>query len=158
MEKTLEIVRATLSSILVEGIVDKIMEGIEKRIDEESSNDSALEIREIEDLREPRSYVEKGCRGPVYREAKADGAIADARAEAKGIDPLDREQLRTVLDQGGYIKADPSLRRYTLYESDGDPVCLISEDTWNNLVLEGEIMAITKHRNTPSEETTWVAA
>jgi len=157
LEKTLEIVRATLGSILVEDIVNSVMTELKKRLDD-SADDSALEIREIADLRDPRSYVEKGRRGPVYREAKADGAIADVRAEAKGIDPLDREQLRLVLDQGGYIKADPNLRRYTLFESEGYPVCLISEETWNNLVLDGEIMAVTRDRNTPREVTTWVAA
>jgi hypothetical protein len=142
---TLERVRRVLSEYLVDDFVNRIMSEIE------NTKRHSMEL--------PRSANCNKDGKPTTSAKKPDHeTIATARAEAKGIDPLDREQLRLVLDQGGYIKADPNLRRYTLFESEGYPVCLISEETWNNLVLDGEIMAVTRDRNTPREVTTWVAA
>ena len=153
---TLELVKKVLGSILVESIVNSIMKELKERLDADSADESVLEIREIADLRAPQSYIDKGTAGPVYRPVDREDTDEQARAEAKGIDPLDRDQLRMVLDQGGYIRVEIAARRYTLYENESSPVCLISEDTWNDLIIEGEIICDAGERKPGT--TIWIGA
>ena len=159
---TLEIVRATLGSILVESLVDLIMEKVAEQMPGvEPENQICNDPMGIGNP--VRTYIEKNTSEPVSRPAKAEADAVDreeseerARAEAKGVDPLNREQIRMVLDQGGYIRVEIAARRYTLYENESSPVCLLSEDTWNDLIIEGEIICDAGERKPGT--TIWIGA